>query len=218
MVAVEISQSGKRGWLRRRTTYALLFLAAWPLIAWIAAQALVVHAEMARADALVILSGGSYYAERARQAAALYKQGRAPKVVLTQDGGQGPWSVEKERNPTYTELTADELRRAGVPLENIEVLPRQVSNTYDEALMVLHDYAQARGLRSVLVVTSAYHSRRALWVWRRVFRESGIAVGIDPAPAGEQSPSPATWWWYWNGWRSVAGEYPKLVYYWLRYF
>lgn len=198
-------------------SYGVVLLAAWSLLAWGAARVLIVRAEPSHGDALVVLSGGSFYAERTRRAAELFVEGRAPTIVLTDDGIKGPWSFEQERNPTYTELEAEELRRAGVPPQSIEVLPQKVSSTYDEATLV-HDYARTRGLRSILIVTSAYHSRRALWVWRRVFRESGISVGLDPAPTGGQSPAPATWWWHLRGWRSVAGEYPKFVYYWLRYF
>ena len=216
-MSFKLQQSdGRRRW-RRLASYSVLLLAAWSLFAWGAARALIVHSELAQADVLVVLSGGSSYAERARRAAELFGQRRASRIVLTDDGLQGPWSYEKERNPTYTELEAEELRLAGVPAESIEVLPQKVSSTYDEAVL-LQDYARSRGLQSVLVVTSPYHSRRALWVWRRIFNESGIKVGLAHAPTGQQSPAPATWWWHPGGWRSVAGEYPKFVYYWLRYF
>lgn len=216
-MTLKLSQSGKLRALRRWASYSVLLLAAWSLVAWAGARALIVRADLTRADALVVLSGGASYPERTRRAAELFAEGRAPKIVLTNDGILGPWSFEKERNPTFTELEAEALLGAGVPAESIEALPQQVSNTYDEALL-LRAYAQSRGLRSILVVTSAYHSRRALWVWRRVFQESGISVGLNPAPTGDESPPPATWWWHLRGWRSVAGEYPKFIYYWLRYF
>ncbi|MCA1634417.1 MAG: YdcF family protein [Acidobacteria bacterium] len=111
---------------------------------------------------------------------------------------------------------AEALQLAGVPAEQVEVLPQPVSSTYEEAVR-LRDYATTQGLRSVLIVTSAYHSRRALWTMRRVFEGSGVEVGLAIAPIGEQSPKSATWWLHISGWRMVAGEYVKLVYYWLRY-
>ena len=40
------------------------------------------------------------------------------------------------------------------------------------------------------MVTSPYHSRRALWVFRRVLEPAGVEVGIDSPPPGEQSPQP----------------------------
>jgi uncharacterized SAM-binding protein YcdF (DUF218 family) len=68
-----------------------------------------------------------------------------------------------------------------------------------------------------LVVTSAYHSRRALWIFRKVFSGTGIDIGLTAVAPGEQTPSPATWWLQLRGWRTVASEYPKLIYYWLHY-
>lgn len=194
----------------------LVSLVVWFLLAWVAARSLVVHAGLPRADALLVLSGSSNYVERARWAARLYREGRAPLILLTDDGERGGWSSQEQRNPFFVEHAARELNRAGVPLEKIEVLPGIVSSTYDEAL-ALREAAASRNLRSVLVVTSAYHSRRALWTMRRVSQGSDIEVGVDSPPAGEESPAPATWWIGARGWQMVAGEYPKMVYYRLRY-
>ena len=201
---------------RRRWRVALLALAAWPLLAWAAAEALVVRSELARADALVVLAGSSTYAERTRRAAELFNAGRAPVVILTNDNVPSGWSAAEERNPLMVERAADELKRRGVPAEKIEVVPGAVSSTYDEAVS-LREYAGARGLRSIQVVTSAYQSRRALWTLRRVFRGSGVAIGMDPVAPGEQSPRAATWWLHPLGWQMVPGEYAKMVYYWLKY-
>lgn len=202
--------------LRRIIITVLIFLAAWTGVAWLAAKALIVQADLPQADALVVLSGSSNYRERTRAAAELFTAGRAPKIILTNDNEQGGWSSAEQRNPLFEELEFAELVRAGVPAEKIERLTGIVTSTYDEALMV-REYASTHGLRSIIVVTSAYHSRRALWTWRRVFQESGIEIGLSAAPTGEQSPNPFSWWWHPRGWSMVACEYPKLIYYWLQY-
>ncbi|MBD0372875.1 MAG: YdcF family protein [Pyrinomonadaceae bacterium] len=191
-------------------------LVVWFLLAWVAAQALVVRADLPRADALLVLSGSSNYVERNRWAARLYREGRAPLIILTNDGQRGGWSKAEQRNPFFVERAALELSRDGVPAENIEVLPGIVSSTYEEAVQ-LRSFAASRGLRRVLVVTSAYHSRRALWTMHRVFEGSEVEVGVDAPPLGDESPAPATWWTKLQGWQMVAGEYPKMVYYRLRY-
>jgi uncharacterized SAM-binding protein YcdF (DUF218 family) len=201
---------------------ALLVLAAlavvWPPLAWASAWWLTAGEvpSLARADAVVVLAGSSTYVERARRAAALYAEGRAPFVVLTNDNLRGGWSQAEERNPLFVERAAGELRRAGVPAEKIEIIWKPVSSTQEEA-GALREFADARGLRSVLVVTSAYHSRRALWTLRRAFRGANVAVGLEAVAPGEQSPRPAAWWLSELGWKMVAGEYLKLVYYRLRY-
>jgi uncharacterized SAM-binding protein YcdF (DUF218 family) len=196
---------------------ALLFIVAWPLIAWVGARALMVEVNVEQPQAIVVLSGSSAYVERTRTAAQLFAAGGAPKIILTNDGEVGGWSSAEQRNPFFSELAISELVRAGVPAENIELVPQMVSSTYDEAKAV-RDYAVARGVRSLLIVTSAYHSRRALWAWRRAFSGSNVELGIKIAPVGEQTPAPSLWWLQARGWRAVAAEYPKLIYYWFRYF
>lgn len=193
-----------------------MLLAGWELLAWGAALALLATAEMPKADALVVLSGSTSYVERALWAAQLFREGRAPRVLLTNDAARSGWSTAEQRNPYFVERAAEELRRAGVPAERIEVLPGTVGGTHEESVR-LREYAAAKGLRSLLVVTSGYHSRRALWTLRRVFGAGGVEVGLSAAPPGAATPRPATWWMSAGGWRVVAGEYLKFIYYWQHY-
>jgi uncharacterized SAM-binding protein YcdF (DUF218 family) len=194
---------------------AAVVLALWPFAAWGAARGLVARSEVEKADALVVLSGSAAYEERAAEAARLYMEGRAPVVLLTDDGVQGGWSSAEQRNPRFVELAAAALARGGVPAESVRVLGARPTNTHDEA-EALRAYAAEKGLRSLLVVTSAYHSRRALWTWRRVFEGSGVRVGLEPAE-GARTPGAWSWWLSSAGWRQVAGEYVKMIYYVLRY-
>jgi uncharacterized SAM-binding protein YcdF (DUF218 family) len=201
---------------RRLITVILLFIPAWFFLAWIAAYALIVDAELHAADAIVVLSGSSTYKERTSQAAELYRIGRAPIVVLTDDHTRGGWSSAQQRNPFFVERAHEELTQRGVPADRIRIAPGLAASTHDEAV-ILKDYVTAQGLRSVLIVTSAYHSRRALRTVRLSLAGTGAAVGIEPVPPGAQTPSPVLWWLHGEGWRSVAGEYAKLIYYRLKY-
>jgi len=197
----------------RKTRYVVIIslCAAW-LLAWGAAKLLIVDAPLDHADALAVLSGSAVIRERAQFAAQLYKEGRAPKIILTNDNQQGSWSSSEQRNPYYYEQAVELLTAAGVPRTAIEVLPQPVSGTYEEATL-LRQYAQERRINSILVVTSAYHSRRALWTLRQVFASNNVTIGLAAVPTGVQAPSPATWWLHIRGWRMVAGEYAKMIYY-----
>jgi uncharacterized SAM-binding protein YcdF (DUF218 family) len=202
--------------IRRRVAVAAIALALLPLFAWVCARFLVVRVPVSRADAIVVMSGSATFRERARHAAALYNEGRAPRIVLTNDYLKSSWSPEQQRNPYYYERSRDELLRAGVPDDKITVIMVPIKGTFDEAVL-LRKYSDANHLSSLLVVTSAYHSRRALWSFRQVFKGSGKLIGMDPAEPGDDTPAVATWWLHRLGWEMVPTEYVKLVLYRLRY-
>jgi uncharacterized SAM-binding protein YcdF (DUF218 family) len=206
-----------RALLRRRVVQVLLLcLCISPLLAWGAAQLLIVKSELPVADAIVVLSGSSTYLERADWAARLYREGRAPVVILTDDKLISGWNGAEERNPYFYELAAKELQKRGVPAEKIRIVSQPALGTYYESLNV-REYATSHKLKRLLIVTSAYHSRRALWSMRRACEGTGMEIGVDGPSPGWQTPSAWTWWMHRWGWKVVAGEYLKMTYYWVRY-
>jgi uncharacterized SAM-binding protein YcdF (DUF218 family) len=190
-------------------------LAAWLATAPLLASVLIVRTESKDPDAIIVLSGAAVYTERLQHAAKLYRQGRGRLIVLTNDGLRGPWSRGRQENPTSFQRGADTLVASGVPAEKIVVLKDLVASTYQEAL-VIRAWVSGEGLDSIVVVTSPYHSRRALWVLRRVV-DNSVAIGLDSPPPGHQSPPLSSWWLNPIGWQSVGLEHVKLIYYFLRH-
>ena len=188
----------------------------WPLVAWGGAKLLITDAPLEKADAIVVLGGSANYRERSREAAKLMLEGRAPRVLITNDNMKGPWSSVDQRNLFFYERSLKVITNAGVPVNNVEVLMQPVSSTQEEAELV-RQYAEEHRLNSVLIVTSAYHSRRALWTFSRAFRDTGIRIGLINVKPGDQSPRPATWWLSLRGWRLVPTEYVKMLYYVIKY-
>ena len=189
-------------------------LCAFWVISTFGARWLVVSEPLASADALIVMAGAPVYADRIQHAAGLFRSGRARRVLLTDDGLKRAWSRELQRNPTSMEQGLAALERAGVPRDRIEVLPGIVHGTIDEARAVKR-YVSDSGARSLVVVTSWYHSRRALWTLRHELRDDGVIVGSDPTPLTPTSPRPGDWWTRRTGWRTVGGEFVKLPYYWV---
>lgn len=200
----------KKNWRRLSTGFLLLAL-LW-LVAWLSARWLIVSAPLDHADAIVVLSGSSTLTERVQHAARLYSQQRSQRILLTTDNRQGGWSAAEQRNPYFYEIAVRELTRLGVPSQNIEVIRQPVNGTWDEALLI-GEYSKAHNLRSILIVTSSYHSRRALWTFRTLFEGNNTRIGLDPVETGIQTPSAATWWLHARGWQFVLVEYLKLIYY-----
>ena len=194
----------------------LLVFLAWILFAWFLAERLIVEKPLDQADAILVLGGSKVYLERTNKAAELYKKGVAPKILLTDDGGRGGWSSVEQRNPPYVDLAKRELLAQGVPVENIEILQPQVSGTISEA-QNLRKKIEETNWKRILIVTSAYHTRRSLWTFQTVLAENKIEIGIQPAPVGQQTPMPFVWWLSPFGWNLVAGEYVKSAYYWMSF-
>lgn len=195
-----------------------LAVAAWAVSAWIAARALL-PAESdcdAPADVILVLAGARAYPERARLAAELFHAGAAPRILLTNDGRTGSYLHSERRNPWMVERTAWALQEHGVPTERIEILPEPVASTRDEAEL-LSGYAARRGLKSVLVVTSGYHVRRAHWIFEQWLDPAPTRVlTCGTSPAGTML-APPLWWLTPAGWDAVAGEYVRTIVYRLLY-
>jgi uncharacterized SAM-binding protein YcdF (DUF218 family) len=198
--------------LRTLAVGAICVLAVWPLLAFIAARLLIVKADLASADAIVVLSGPGTYVERADWAAKLYRERRAPFVVLSNEGLLSGWSVPDQRNLYFYEMAARRLQQQGVAPQDIRVVSEIGAGTYPESLR-LCDYAASQRFNRILVVTSAYHSRRALWSMQRACKATSVQIGIDSPPPGLQTPTSGLWWLRSSGWRFVAAEYAKLIYY-----
>ncbi len=126
------------------------------------------------ADAIVVLGAAQYdgrpspvLAARLDHALALWREGQAPRIVVT--GGKRP-------GDRYTEATAsaDYLIARGVP---DSAILREVQGTSTwESLAATARILRNRGLESVLVVSDPYHSLRA----RETARELGLDAYASP--------------------------------------
>lgn len=132
-------------------------------------------------DRIYLTSG----ADRLTNALWLYRAGKVRRIIIS--GGSG--SVRAVARTEAHDLTTL-LRLAGVPAAAI-LREERSRNTRENALYVRQLLAHHPDIRSLVLVTSAFHQRRALGCFRR----AGLAV--TPFPAGyhsiDRSFSPAFW-------------------------
>ena len=141
---------------------------------------LVVSEQPTHADAVVVLAG-DYYGNRILKGAELVKQGYAPKAYIS---GPGPFYGLYEGD-----LAIRFAAGKGYPESLFESMPNNADSTLEEAQIIWREL-QKRNVHRLLVVTSDYHTRRSLGVWRRVAK--GAEVHTIAAP--DWHFQPATWW------------------------
>jgi hypothetical protein len=108
------------------------------------------------------------------------------------------------------EWAEDDLLKMGVPGKAIVKLSYTSSGSIHDALNT-RKYILAKGLKSLVVVTSDYHTRRSLWAFERVFRGYPVKIGVYPAKCEVKSEP------YLRRFMILSYEMLKLVYYKCRY-
>ena len=92
---------------KKRKFYGRLILIVLPFVllsaAKLAGDFLIVEKQVENPDAIFVLSGSFAYGERTNKAAELFHAGKAPKIILTNDGEQAGWEESLQRNPFYWE-------------------------------------------------------------------------------------------------------------------
>ncbi|UOR00020.1 YdcF family protein [Hymenobacter sp. 5317J-9] len=181
----------QRQWLVAATVLALLCtnnaLVNEALLAW-EKPPVPLAALPAHADAAVLLTGITSVdksphdrvylnagADRLTNALWLYRAGRVRRIIVS--GGSG--ALQQKAHTEAADLTSL-LRLAGVP--NADIIQEDSSrNTRENALFTKRLLARYPGTDTLILVTSAFHQRRALGCFRK--------VGLQPIsfPAGFRS-------------------------------
>ncbi len=154
--------------------------------------------ELPQADAIVLLGGGTEpkteprrtvefngAGDRVYYAATLYHEGKAPSILAS--GGRLPWEASPD-SPPAVEMSVI-LQALGVPQEAIWLEPG--SRNTEENAAFSAPILQEQGVESILLVTSAMHMPRAVYL----FELQGFEV--IPAPT-DFSITDADWELLWH--------------------
>lgn len=166
---------------------------------------------LAHADAIFVLDGTRV--ERWLEAVDLYKAGYAPVIVLSPGRMEDAEAILQARGiryPANAALARDAMVQMGIDASAVMLPQGSVDNTGQEADM-LRALAAERGWRTVIVITSKYHSRRARFAFRREFRDSNTSVSLRLTRY--DTSDPAHWWRHRPDIRYVLSELQKLLLY-----
>ena len=162
---------------------ALFFLGAFTPLPTLLYERLAVPTRIGPADAIVVLAGGGVLGDgqlsdtsrrRTALGIALYRDGRAPLLVLSGALGAGAESAAR----------AVLARTCGVA--DAAMLAVAAGHTTHEEVATLAALLRARGVRRVLLVTDGSHMRRAA----RLFEAARFEVLPAPVRGLDDPPQP----------------------------
>jgi len=167
--------------------------------------------EPQKADVIIVLNGRD--TERSLMAVDLYKQGYSNLIVMAINSRQ-PGSDEfwKRVNNNFDGKVFFQraIEAMGVPEKSFEFIGNGVTSTYDEAV-VTKEFLKKNGYKSILLVTSKWHSKRAYLTFRSALKNEGIKIIVQPSRYDVFDPD--AWWKNSNDREMVFYEYVRLIFY-----
>jgi uncharacterized SAM-binding protein YcdF (DUF218 family) len=176
---------------------------------------LIVQHEPRKADVMVVLNG--HATERALAAVDLYKAGYANVIALA----RGRAEFARQELQRRTEKVPDRkiffqwaIESMGVPENSFILVGDGAQTTYDEA-KIFSDLVRKQRIKKILLVTSKWHSRRAYYTFGSAFGGEHVEILVYPSPYDGYEPG--SWWKSQSQLKRVAGEYIKLMYYFISF-
>ena len=141
------------------------------------------------ADALVVLSGGKF--TRIPHALKLYEEGYAPEILLTDEKKRSiRFAHLFPKNEMIAQAMIEELGLTA-PFSIIQSQKGGATSTFDEAYDLLK-LSEKKNYRHLIIVTDAFHSRRAYHAFQTVFEETEI--NIEMSAASNKIFNENNWW------------------------
>ena len=172
---------------------------------------LVVEDILEPASAIVVLGGHTPL--RALEAARLYKDGWAPRIILNQSQRKEDFYAFSSLGIDFVEdhtYDSEALLLSGVPEDAIIVIEQEVENTHAELRAVLRALPEETTL---IIVTSNYHTRRTATIWNHLSDRQ--VKGLIRWSRSDTSFDTTTWWKNRRSIRYLVNEYMGLINYWL---
>jgi len=177
-----------------------------------AAGFLVVDDPLRPADIIFLLNGD--YNTRPFYASQLYHQGLAPMIGIAASEASPAENMGLIQNET--DVAIGVMERLGIPSDKIIELTTDggVTSTFDEAVL-LRQYSVSHDIQQIILVTSAFHTRRAKWIFERELE--GLSVTLEVAAVPSSGFDKTNWWQSEQGLIALNNEYIKLFYYLIKY-
>lgn len=157
------------------------------------------NAKCGRADAIIAVSGGDTSA-RTSEAIQLYQEGWADTLIFS-------GAAADPSGPSNAEAMQRQAVSSGVPYGSI-ITDEFSQNTQENAQNIAR-FIKGLELKRVIIVTSAYHQRRASLEFGS---KLGTSVQIVNHPVPTDKQWQGAWWWLKpSGWWLAGSELIKII-------
>lgn len=150
------------------------------------------------ADAIVAVSGGDTTA-RTTEAIRLYKNGWAPKLIFS-------GAAQDKSGPSNAEAMRRQARAADI--SDSDIITEELSATTKQNAENTQSILESNNVSSVILVTSAYHQRRA---GLEFIKRSAGTVAVRNHPIASDNQWSVWWWTTPTGWSLAVSEFVKIV-------
>lgn len=159
-----------------------------------AAILLVANSDPETVDVIAALRGDDAAFSRARQGAALFKSGHAPRMYVSSaldDLSSKTLEADGFAIPSQVQLISMLYQQRGVPCQSILIDQSPPGGGTRGEIRRIHRMMEMYRLRSVLIVTSWYHTARSERLARSEFRAGEIKFRVLQA----EDVAPVDSWW-----------------------
>src|SRR3989339_570871 len=171
-----------------------------PFMLDFAGRVLIVQDKLRPADLIVVL-GGDGNGERVATGVRLYKQGLAPKILMS--GGPLAWQL------TYAEWMKKQALASGVPAAALLLQAKSLSTAEDAKYS--RKVIEPLKIKTIILITSPQHTRRAARVFRKIFPAPDYEIMVYPAQPSAFKVD--RWWTRYEDRALVVWEYFSSVLY-----
>ena len=139
------------------------------------------------------------------RAAEIHKAGLGARVLVPTQASSNP------QTPNMVSKGVVEVMARVARLQDFEILPiKEIEPISLNAAYQIREYVTKQNIRSMIVVTSAFRSKRSFLIYQSVLGRAGVAMSCLPV-FGQKTPE--TWAESWHGLQEVGEQFLKLQYY-----
>ncbi len=174
---------------------------------------LITQSPLEKTDAIIVLGGS--VPDRVLEAIDIYKQGYAPLIIMAK--GPKPEGYDELlrlgiKVPEGHDLSQTIAAKLAVPESAVVIIDKRVDSTYSELQTIYNDFLKKKGLKSVILVSSKFHTTRSTIIFNHV---TNGEIKVVTRPSKYDSFDPENWWRVRKDFRQTLFEYQKLAHHYL---